>query len=674
MLNQGTAGRTRRSRRDLFWIIARLMTLGAALALALPLFDARRLKSDDSFALEVYRDQLSELGRDEVRGLLSPDQAKAAQIEIERRILALDPAPVFLPAEPPGHGLTLAMAVILPLVGFAFYLALGQPQMPGRPLAERAGELAALTSPEIVQLERRLAASPSDAQAWIDLGHAYGRLERAGEAAEAFAKAIALGAATGTSLRARLILSRDGMVVPEAGRAETGPGRRSADPMARFFLALAKAQDGDVDGALGDWIALEASLPADSSFGRPAHNIDKAAAELGRIPRPCRALARPAPGTGEIGEAMVAAMSPRSAAFIRAMVERLAQRLEEDPAKIEDWLKLARSYEVLGEDALARATWAKAASLAPARLDIQLDYASALIRGRPDLGRELPEGFAELVTRIRTLDADNPLGLFYAGMVERVAGRNGRRVRCGARSQVLLPEGSAEQPSPAPDRRTGRHRSRLAGSRATRMERRSRKCVGALPPWSKSGLLPPCARAQNRLMPTVKIIRWALLLSLGLGLAACSSAAPDSGPFAYGAEAYLVQEQSDIIEAHLRDPLPVTQATLIDNDGLSMDAIEITRDRVVHQSAAAPWPGFGVGIFGGSSGHVSTGFGLGIPLFGGGGGQTVSVNESYARFRIPDIDRYQATWQKWKIHLVLGEGGGQRVIEMLPPAPPAEGL
>src|SRR5688572_23840931 len=106
----------------LFWIIAGILTLIAAVVLAAPLFDTRKFKSEDAYALAVYRDQLSELSRDEQRGLLTPDQARAAQVEIERRILALDEGKKFLPAKPPGHRLTLAMAVILPLAGFGFYL------------------------------------------------------------------------------------------------------------------------------------------------------------------------------------------------------------------------------------------------------------------------------------------------------------------------------------------------------------------------------------------------------------------------------------------------------------------------------------------------------------------------------------------------------------------------
>ena len=117
----------------LLWIVLGAMTLAAAIILAWPLFDARRFKNDATFALAVYRDQLAEINHDAARGILDETQARAAQIEIERRILALDDAPKFQPARAPRPALIVAMAVILPLAAFGLYLRLGHPALPGAP-------------------------------------------------------------------------------------------------------------------------------------------------------------------------------------------------------------------------------------------------------------------------------------------------------------------------------------------------------------------------------------------------------------------------------------------------------------------------------------------------------------------------------------------------------------
>ena len=446
----------------LFWIIAGLLTLAAAVVLAAPLFDTRKFKSEDAFALEVYRDQLAELTREEQRSLLTPEQARAAQIEIERRILALDEGKRFQPARPPSHRLTLAMAVILPLAGFGFYLMLGSPQLPSQSAMERLADERARTSPEIEALEVKVAAAPSDAQGWIDLARAYVAVERQKDAVDSFAKAMALGRNEPDLLRQyahAAILAQQGRVTADAQVAlqrvlAVDPG----DPTARFFLGLARAQNEDVDGALADWLALERDLPKGAPLrALVTQHIDKAASELGKDPAKLpgrvsgRVAERTAPGSDSAGPSAddVAAaeqMSPAERqAFIESMVERLAAKMKDNPDDIEGWTKLAHAYGVLGKHDEARAAWGEAAKRAPARLDIQLDYASALIEGRGDLTKDLPPEFAETVARVRTLDPENPLAMFYAGVVARADGRIDEAKALWQKVLQLMPEGSAER-------------------------------------------------------------------------------------------------------------------------------------------------------------------------------------------------------------------------------------
>jgi cytochrome c-type biogenesis protein CcmH len=441
----------------LFWIIAGVLTLAAAVVLAAPLFDTRKFKSEDAFALEVYRDQLAELTRDEQRGLLSPEQAKAAQIEIERRILALDEGKKFQPARPPSHHLTLAMAVILPLAGFGLYLTLGSPHLPSQSAMDRLAEERTRTSPEVQALEAKVAQSPSDAQSWIDLGRAYADVERAKDAADSFAKAMALGRKEPDLLRQfahAAIVAEGGRVTSEAQAAlrrtlSADPG----DPTSRFFLALAKAQNQDVEGALADWLTLERQLPPEAPLRQLlADNIDKAARQLGKDPAklPGRTAGRPGgsapPGPSAEDMADAAQMSPEQRqAFIESMVERLAAKMKEEPENLEGWIRLANAYGVLEKREEARAAWAEAAKRAPSRLDVQLDYAGALIQGRTDLAKTLPAELPEAVKRIRTLDPENPLGLFYAGVVARAEGRPDEAKALWKKVLALMPEGSPER-------------------------------------------------------------------------------------------------------------------------------------------------------------------------------------------------------------------------------------
>jgi cytochrome c-type biogenesis protein CcmH len=210
---------------------------------------------------------------------------------------------------------------------------------------------------------------------------------------------------------------------------------------------------------LTDWLALERDLPPNLQWhGDLTANIDRVARELGKDPatlpgRPSNgSAATPAPEAGgapspsDLDAAAKMSDSERQA-FIEGMVAKLAERLKAEPDDLDGWLRLAKAYSVLGKRDEARDAWAKAAGLAPTRLDVQLEYANALIEGSTDLSKILPPNFAETVTRIRTLAPENPLGLYYGGLVARSQGDKQAAKEMWLKVLALIPEGSAQRAS-----------------------------------------------------------------------------------------------------------------------------------------------------------------------------------------------------------------------------------
>jgi cytochrome c-type biogenesis protein CcmH len=438
----------------LLWIVLGAMTLTAALILAWPLFDSRRFKNDSAFALAVYRDQLAEINHDAARGIIDETQARAAQIEVERRILALADAPKFQPAKAPPPVLIIAMAVVLPLGAFGLYLHLGSPGLPGQPAQGLAESVA--SSPELQALQQAVENAPTDPTTWRALGEGLMAARRPGDAANAFARALGLGDRD-PKLQSRygsaLVLAAQGRVDDKAMAAFTAAlATDPTDPIARFFLGLAKEQAGDAAGALTDWLALERDLPPNLPWhGDLTQNIDRVARELGKDPAtlPGRAPAPQvgaAPSPSDLDAAAKMTDAERQA-FIESMVAQLAARLKDTPDDLDGWLRLAKAYSVLGKREDARVAWAKAAALAPTRLDVQLDYANALIEGSTDLSKTLPPNFAETVTKIRTLAPDNPLGLYYGGLVARAQGDRKAAKEMWLKVLALIPEGSAQRTS-----------------------------------------------------------------------------------------------------------------------------------------------------------------------------------------------------------------------------------
>ena len=299
----------------LFWFVAALLTVGASLAVLLPLTSrSAGASAAESNDLEVYRDQLAELDRDAARGLIQPAEAEQARTEIARRILRRTARRGAAPPRPhraaSGPDALVATAAILavPLVSWGVYAELGSPDLPSQPLAERLAKNPGDSSVEelVARAEAHLVANPSDGRGWDVLAPIYLRLGRYDEAVNAYRNAIRLDGASAlreAGLGEAIAGVAGGLVTADAraafGRAlELDP----AQPKARFYLATALAQEGKAAEALTAWQAMLSTLPADSPWRgavdpgdrrRPRREL--AAAESPRHPArpPSRSRRRP---------------------------------------------------------------------------------------------------------------------------------------------------------------------------------------------------------------------------------------------------------------------------------------------------------------------------------------------------------------------------------------------
>lgn len=334
----------------LFWVIAALLTLGASLAVLLPLSRRGPLHAlEGSHDLEVYRDQLAELDRDAERGLIQPAEAEQARAEIARRILKADKAAAGVAAgatvNRSGRAIGVAAVLAVPLVSWGIYAATGSPDLPSQPLAARLEKNPADSSVDelVARAEAHLVANPDDGKGWDVLAPIYARLGRYDEAVTAYRNAIRLSGANGareSGLGEAIAVAAGGAITVEAQEAfkralELEPGQ----PKASFFLASALAQEGKVDEAETAWQAMLASLPAGSPW-REA--VEQAIAEAGN-----RLAAAPGPTQQEIDAAASMSNEDRTA-MIETMVAGLDEKLRQNPRDPEGWTRLVRSYQVLG--------------------------------------------------------------------------------------------------------------------------------------------------------------------------------------------------------------------------------------------------------------------------------------------------------------------------------------
>ncbi len=373
-----------------FWIVALALT---ALAVALLMWPLLRRPGEGApraaYGLDVYRDQLAEIEREAAEGNLGAEQAAAARVEIERRLLAVAEA-ADTATNPAGSGraatwaLAAALGIAVPAAAIAIYLLLGAPGVPSMPFAERPAPQPPAPEPGFAQemgdlaarLAKRLAQDPDNRDGWLLLGRTYVQLQRFDKAAEAYRLAIAHGfdeAETQSALGEVLVAGAGGAVGPEARRAfATSLKKDPEDPRAHYYAGLALAQDDRLPEAIELWRGLLRQSTDDAPW-RPmvAQQIREAAARLGieppeaaTAPAPESAPQPAPPGPSAADVEAAREMSPdQQATFIRSMVARLAERLETEPGDFQSWLRLARSYGVLGESAKAETALARAAAL-----------------------------------------------------------------------------------------------------------------------------------------------------------------------------------------------------------------------------------------------------------------------------------------------------------------------
>jgi cytochrome c-type biogenesis protein CcmH len=359
-----------------FWIAAAILTAGVVGLLTLPLMRrAAPAVSTEEADLAVYRDQLAELERDRARGLVEPDQAAALEAEIGRRMLGVARAPGAAPLRTaPARRLTYILCALVPVGALSIYLAVGHPDLPGQPLAERA--IAPDSDPAKIlatvdQLKSKLKPVKEDLGRWVALAQVYNRLGRPRDASDAFRVAFSLAPEDpelGAALAETLVQANGGAVGEEAKRLFTAvPADSPVRPEAQYYLALADAQSGDMKAALARWQDLLRGSPADADYlAEVRARIASAAQSLGldpakETPEPRPAATPEASGPNASDIEAAAQMSPEQRmAMIRSMVAGLAAKLEANPDDAAGWRRLARAYQVLGEadkakEALGRA-------------------------------------------------------------------------------------------------------------------------------------------------------------------------------------------------------------------------------------------------------------------------------------------------------------------------------
>ena len=326
-----------------FWVSAALIVAVSLFVLLRALSTPTPAEGAGQGDIAFYHSQQAEILRQRAAGMIDDAEAKAAEAEAARKLLVRTRESVAAPVVDVSRG-RIAQALIalaIPVVALGVYFKIGAPEMPDMPMDQRVDisktdkDLARLVD----RLEEHLAEAPDDAQGYelaLPVYMRMGRYESAVGAAERLLALKGPSAERFAMLAEAQIFAGQGLVGDEARKAiasalELAPKLARA----RFYSGLAAEQAGDADAALKIWREMEAELPDGGEKRAVASQIARLAPKAGP--------------TGEAAEAIRAMPQADQAQAIRGMVDSLEARLKSGGGSIDEWQKLLRALNVLGD-------------------------------------------------------------------------------------------------------------------------------------------------------------------------------------------------------------------------------------------------------------------------------------------------------------------------------------
>ncbi|WP_299392911.1 c-type cytochrome biogenesis protein CcmI [Pelagibius sp.] len=335
------------------WIAIAIAVALTALWLTRPFLHRAQSESNEAeHAISIYRDQREEVQRDAESGLITAAERDAAEQEIESRALRaarlLDTG-ISVTRRAPLTAAGLGLLACAGAVGL--YASMGAPDAVDQPLAERRTAILErqaasgdLESQAMLMIERG-ETEPESFEKWWTLARSHAAVGDYASAADAYRRAAELSDDDPAVLSAyaEALTLANGNKVPLAAKLIFSQAVQSGnDPRARYYLALAKAQSQDFEGALADWV----QLLGESQAGAPwVPLVRRDIVNMTRFLKRDLAAVLPDATEAELARAALPVQQPVQTASASDPAQesaRLAAALEADPKDWQGWIRLAR--------------------------------------------------------------------------------------------------------------------------------------------------------------------------------------------------------------------------------------------------------------------------------------------------------------------------------------------
>jgi len=287
----------------------------------------------------------------------------------------------------------IVAVLLLPIGAGSLYLRIGSPGLASEQIvAQRDGQPNRQAGIEnlVAKVEEHLQNNPKDGRGWEVLAPVYMQLGRYADAVDAWRSALKFlgeSADRQANLGEALMAQANGVVTAEAQAAFTRAVTLDGTTVsARYYLGVAAEQDGRREDAAKIWRDLIADAPAGARW------VSDVRTALARVEGKAAA---PLPGPTPAQMAAAANQSPdQQTAMIQGMVDGLAARLQKDGSDLDGWVRLVRSYKVLGQ---------------PDKAQSAIADAQRALAGDPDKRQRLDIALKELESGSAPAPANSPV-------------------------------------------------------------------------------------------------------------------------------------------------------------------------------------------------------------------------------------------------------------------------
>ena len=373
-----------------------LVTLVVAVLARSLISGARDAQPASVYDMRVYKDQLKEIERDALRGIVPPEETERLRTEVARRMLAADRAkPVSTVETSRKNGVIVAalIAVFAFFGSFWAYSTLGAPGFADFPLDlrkllaaealenrpnqafveanQRPAQPTALPEDYIAMVEQLrtvVAERPDDLRGHQFLVRSEAALGNYAAAYTAQEKVIALLGANAIAqdhavLADLMVQAASGYVSPEAENAlRAALEMDGRNGLAQYYIGQMFAQTGRPDRGFQIWRSLLESSPPEAPWVPAIRDqIEELAWLAGQNRYQLPAESGPIRGpSAEDIEAAQNMSAEERVSMIQGMVSQLSDRLASEGGPVDDWAQLIRAYGVLGDRIAAQAVYREA--------------------------------------------------------------------------------------------------------------------------------------------------------------------------------------------------------------------------------------------------------------------------------------------------------------------------